>query len=414
VQVKLHTSLHDSVLARDAAEALEACVHCGFCLATCPTYLDTRDERDSPRGRLYLLQELLEDGEGSAIARTHLDRCLTCRACETTCPSGVQYGHIADAGRELLEERHPRPLGNALLRGALRLVVPRPKLFRSLLRLGQGVRPFLPRGLRSHIPPRQVALAPLTPAPQRADHQAGRVLLLEGCVQSSATPRTNAALRRILARLGIEVIESSGQGCCGALNTHLAASARGRADMRRNIDAWWPAIEEGKVDAILVSASGCAAQVQDYGHALAGDTAYSGRARTVAALLRDPAAFLGDGALDALPSTTAPKPRVAVHVPCTQQHALPHGDAVRSLLSSLGFPLCPTTDDHLCCGSAGTYSILQPAMSERLRDRKRAALRGGQPEVIVTANVGCQLHLQDDDEGPAICHWLELVDAHLA
>jgi glycolate oxidase iron-sulfur subunit len=411
MHIELHQSLRDSVLARDAAEALEACVHCGFCLATCPTYLDTRDERDSPRGRLYLLRELLEDNRAEPVAREHLDRCLTCRSCETTCPSGVRYAEIAEAGRELLEQRLSRPPRERLLRWLLRVIIPHRRRFAPLLRLGQGLRPMLPGSLASPIPPRQRSRPALPPAPRDGGGDR-RVVLLEGCVQSAATPATNQALRRVLARLGYRVEETPRQGCCGALNTHLAAGDAGRDDMRRNIDVWWEALEGG-AEAILVSATGCAAQLRDYGRALTRDPAYAERAAVVASRSLDPVEFLVQKGVQSLPTRTDNRPRLAIHAPCTQQHALRLGAAVPDLFTALGFELCSVADAHLCCGSAGTYSILQRAMSQRLRDRKVRALAAASPDLIVTANVGCQLHLQGASTIP-VRHWLEVLDDVLA
>jgi glycolate oxidase iron-sulfur subunit len=409
VHVELHPSLKDSVIARDAAQALEACVHCGFCLATCPTYLDTRDERDSPRGRLYLLRELLEDGKATETARHHLDRCLSCRSCETTCPSGVRYSRIADAGRELLEARVPRPVRERVLRWGLRTVVPRRRLFSVALTIARCFRSLMPAKLAAAVPERQ----PVEPGCEvvAPEGKSGRVLLLEGCVQGAAAPNTNAALRRILKRLGVELVESPSQGCCGALNTHLAATEDGRNDMRRNIDAWWPALSDG-ADALLVSATGCGAQVRDYGEALARDPAYAAKAALVSEKALDPVEYLQAAEVTGLPRGRSSLPRIAVHTPCTQQHALGLGDRVSELLCAVGYDLCEVRDGHLCCGSAGIYSILQPQMSQRLRTRKLEALCGDSPEVIATANIGCQLHLRGDASVP-VRHWLELLDEAL-
>lgn len=388
-------------------------MHCGFCLATCPTYLDTRDERDSPRGRIYLLRDFLEQGRSDTVAQHHLDRCLTCLSCETTCPSGVRYGVIADAGRALLEEALPRSPVQRLLRRGLRAVVPYPARFGTLLRIGQALLPLLPRRLRQHVPPR-----PRLPPPPPPRAHARRVLLLEGCVQRAATPDTNRALRRILDRLGIGVMESPGQGCCGALDTHLGATTAGLVAMRRNVDAWWPAIESGAT-AILSSATGCGSLIADYGARLAHDPAYAQRAARVSALACDAASFLGDAdCRQRLAECLAERGpagdagRIAVHVPCSQQHAMGQPDAVRELMQSLGFTLAQTRDDHLCCGSAGTYSLLQPAMSRRLRERKISALCGDEPALIATANVGCQLHLAQA-AGPPVRHWLDVLAASL-
>lgn len=401
--VKLSDSLRNHSGARQAKDLISACVHCGFCLATCPTYLDRADERDSPRGRIYLVKQLLETGDASAQTRTHLDRCLSCRSCETTCPSGMQYGHLLDIGRGMIEETAPRPAGQRLFRNLLRGVLSRPALFGAGLRIGQLFRPLLPRALKHKIPPRQ-QLAPALKSPS-----ARTMLVLDGCVQASATPRTNNAADRVLARLGIRLESVPSSGCCGAVNYHLGAHDDGLGNMRRNIDAWWPRIEAG-AEAIISSATGCGAMLADYGHLLAGDRKYAEKAAQVSALHRDIAQVLQGENLEGLnPDTTIGK--IAVHTPCSQQHGLKQVGQVQDILSRVGFELAATRDDHLCCGSAGTYSILQSETSERLRERKRAALTGDRPDLIVTANVGCQLHLADE-AGPPVCHWLELLDPH--
>lgn len=405
MEVKVHPTLASDRSAQAAATAIESCVHCGFCLATCPTYLDSRDERDSPRGRIYLLKELLEQGESDTAAQHHLDRCLTCRSCETTCPSGVRYGEIADQGRQLLEAHVPRSAAERLQRQLIRFFVPYPGRFKPLLRVGQAVRALLPRALRELVPPRQALLPPVAAAHDR------QVLMLEGCVQSSATPRTNQAARLILDRLGISVTESAKQGCCGALDTHLGHGEAGRAAMRRNIDAWWSAVEAG-AEAILSTATGCGTQLADYGHALANDPAYAEKAQRISELSVDFGNFL---LLEDLSShvKVIETRRVAVQIPCSQSHALKTPDTVRSLLLACGYTLTRTRDDHLCCGSAGSYSMLQPAMSGRLRERKLAALTGDAPTVIASANVGCQLHLAAASDVPVV-HWTELIWGALA
>jgi glycolate oxidase iron-sulfur subunit len=403
MDVKLHASLATDRDALRAADAIESCVHCGFCLATCPTYLDTRDERDSPRGRIYLLKELLETGRSDTAGQYHLDRCLSCRSCETTCPSGVRYGEIADSGRALLERNLARSFGSSVQRYLLRKIVPHRQRFAPLLRIGQLLRPLLPAALRTAVPPRQVALS----QPQNRQ-RARTVLLLEGCVQAAATPNTNAAARRILDHLDIGISESPSQGCCGALNTHLGATDDGRDDMRRNIDAWWPAIEDG-AEAIISTATGCGSQLADYATALADDADYAARATRVSALARDLSGFLLAQDLGQLPGNPAAESRrIAVHVPCSQMHALREPDSVRQLLRARGYDLSNTRDDHLCCGSAGSYSLLQPAMSARLRERKLDALSVDQPELIVSANIGCQLHLAQAADIP-VRHWTELL-----
>jgi glycolate oxidase iron-sulfur subunit len=401
VHTELHPRFEDSGEAREAADLISACVHCGFCLATCPTYLDSRDERDSPRGRIYLVKQLLEQGEATALSQKHLDRCLSCRSCETTCPSGMAYGRMADIGRGLLEADELRPAPWRLLRSALRNVLSRPALFGTLLRLGQWVRPLAPGALKSMIPPRQVVPAAPTETHPRT------MLVLDGCVQRGATPRTNASARRVLHHLGITLQSVSAAGCCGAVNYHLGAQQQGLDNMRRNIDAWWPAIEAG-AEAILSTASGCGAMLSEYGELLAADPRYADKARRVSDLTRD----IGEIILDEDLTRLAPPPgnkRVAVQIPCSLQHGLKLPDLIPRILQQAGFTLTATTDDHLCCGSAGTYSILQPGTAGRLRQRKLAGLSGDGPEIIATGNVGCQLHLQAATDIPVV-HWIELLD----
>jgi glycolate dehydrogenase iron-sulfur subunit len=401
MHVELADSMHHDARAQQAKDLISACVHCGFCLATCPTYLDGADERDSPRGRIYLVKQLLETGAASEQTRTHLDRCLTCRSCETTCPSGMQYGHLLDLSRPMIEEAAPRPAGPRLLRRLLRESLSRPALFGFGLKIGQWLRPLLPRSLKRQIPHRQQLSPPLPVSTSRT------MLVLDGCVQASATPRTNNAAGRVLAKLGIQLLSAPSAGCCGAVNHHLGAAEAGLDNMRRNIDAWWPLVEAG-AEAMISSATGCGAMLADYGHLLRDDPQYAEKAARISAMHRDIAQLLQDENLEALTPDTAVG-KVAVHTPCSQQHALRQTGQVQDLLSRAGFQLAATRDDHLCCGSAGTYSILQSATSQRLRERKLAALTGDTPDLIVTANVGCQLHLADDT-GPPVCHWLELLD----
>ena len=401
MHVELHSRFADQPAAVEAARVTSACVHCGFCLATCPTYLDSRDERDSPRGRIYLIKQLLETGEASAQTHTHLDRCLTCRNCETTCPSGMRYGDLLDIGRGLMEQQVPRPAVQRVFRYLLRGLLSRPSWFAAALRLGQAVRPLLPAVLRRQIPPRQAAKQ----APLR-QHQR-TMLLLEGCVQAAATPNTNRSAQRVCDRLGITLHSARGAGCCGAVNYHLAAHEAGLDNMRRNIDAWWPHIEGG-VEAIVTSATGCGSMLADYGRLLADDPVYANKARRVSELSSDLAEVL----LQEDPGRLAMEPgaaRIAVQSPCSLQHALKRPDLIATLLARLGFNLIAVRDGHLCCGSAGTYSVLQPAMSRRLRARKLEALTGNAPDLIVTGNVGCQLHLQAGALIPVI-HWIELID----
>ncbi len=399
--VDLHTRYQDDAQAKEAAELISACVHCGFCLATCPTYLDSRDERDSPRGRIYLVKQLLETGEASKQTHTHLDRCLTCRSCETTCPSGMQYGAMAGLGRELMETAAPRAPFSRWLRRLLREFLTRPEVFSRLLGIGQWFRPYLPAALRNSIPAATVRRPLPLPAHQR------KMIVLEGCVQSAATPATNDAARRVLSALGIDLVSAPNAGCCGAVNHHLAAGEAALDNMRANIDAWWPLLESG-AEAIIASASGCGSMIAEYRELLVNDPAYADKARVISERFRDLGQVLAEQDLGGLAAVPGPQ-RIAVHSPCTLSHGLGEPELVESLLKELGFETVSTQDNHLCCGSAGTYSLLQPARSKRLRQRKLAALTIEQPDVIVTANIGCQLQLGAKAAVP-VRHWIELVD----
>jgi glycolate oxidase iron-sulfur subunit len=402
MHVELHTTFRDNQQAVQAGELISACVHCGFCLETCPTYLATRDERDSPRGRIYLIKQLLETGEAGTHTHTHLDRCLTCRSCETTCPSGMQYGQLLDIGRDMMEQHAPRPWQQRTVRWLLRRALNQTGLFSAALRLGQLLRPLLPTALRKQVPARQV----IGVLPGKRHKRS--MLLLEGCVQKAATPATNAAARRVLDRLGISLLAADRAACCGAVNHHLAAHQDGLDNMRRNIDAWWPLIESG-AEAIVSSASGCGSMLQDYGRLLAHDPDYANKAQRVSALARDIAAVLVEEDLRKLPIKRNVG-KVAVQTPCSMQHGMQQPNLITDILSASGFELAATRDNHLCCGSAGTYSILQPDMSKRLRDDKLEALTGDDPALIATGNVGCQLHLQGAAQIPVV-HWVELIDA---
>jgi glycolate oxidase iron-sulfur subunit len=386
---------------READAILRTCVHCGFCTATCPTYQLLGDELDGPRGRIYQIKLVMEGQAPTRITQQHLDRCLTCRSCETTCPSGVRYARLLDIGRHLVEERVKRPLSERLLRWVLVKTVPYPSRFGPLMRIWRWVKPLLPATLKAKLP----APRPAGPWPQPAGRR--RMLVLGGCVQSVATPETNAAAARVLARLGIDLIESPDAGCCGAAAYHLNAVAEGLDAMRRNIDAWWPEIEAG-CEAILVTASGCGAMVKDYGHALAEDPCYAERAARVAALARDPIEVIASLDLAPLGSPGGGR-RVAFHAPCTLQHGQQLKQVVEPVLSRLGFAMTPVPDAHLCCGSAGTYSITQPELSARLLANKVEALELGRPELIATANIGCQLQIGGGTRIPVV-HWLELLD----
>jgi glycolate oxidase iron-sulfur subunit len=390
--------------AEEAESILRTCVHCGFCNATCPTYQLLGDELDGPRGRIYLIKQVLEGNEVTQKTQQHLDRCLSCRNCETTCPSGVDYHNLLDIGRAVVDAAVPRPLEQRLLREGLRRVVPNPGLFKALVSSGQVFRALLPNTLQGKLPRR---VYPAKPRP--TVRHARQVLILEGCVQPGLSPNTNAATARVLDRLGIGVLPSREAGCCGAVDYHLDAQAAGLDRARHNIDAWWPAIENG-AEAIVQTASGCGAFIKDYGHLLRSDPAYADKAQRVSALARDLVEVLRDEPLETLGIHS--DQRLAFHCPCTLQHAQKLGGAVEALLTRLGFSLTPVPDGHLCCGSAGTYSLTQPELSRQLRDNKLNALESGHPEIIVTANIGCQSHLDGAGRTP-VRHWIELVEAAL-
>jgi len=407
MDTRLADFIRDTPAGREAEAILRSCVHCGFCTATCPTYQLLGDELDGPRGRIYLIKQVLEGKPVTEKTRLHLDRCLTCRSCETTCPSGVRYSHLLDIGRQVVEDRLPRRSGEALKRYVLREALPRPAIFAPAVRLGRMLRPLLPTALADKLPPETAGGRPW---PARAGHER-RMLALAGCVQPALAPNINAAMARLLDRLGIELFEESKAACCGAVRFHLNDQASARDDMRRNIDAWWPHVEAG-VEAIVVTASGCGVQVRDYGHALADDPAYADKAARVAALCRDPSEIIAAEAarlLALLGAATAERGKVAFHSPCTLQHGLKIRGSVEAFLAAAGFTLTPVADAHLCCGSAGTYSVLQPELAGRLRHNKLAALNAGAPQVIATANIGCLTHLQAGSPLP-VRHWIELVD----
>ena len=384
-----------------AADAIvRSCVHCGFCTATCPTYQILGDELDGPRGRIYLIKQVLEGQPATTKTQLHLDRCLTCRSCESTCPSGVQYGHLVDIGRAIVEQQVGRSWLEKAQRLALRCVIPYRHRFAVLLKLGQLFRPLLPVKLQRKMPafPR-AGHVPVT-------HHLRKMLVLQGCVQPSATPLTNAAAARVLDKLGISLLEINTAGCCGALSQHLNAEAEARAFAQRNIDAWWPHIAAG-AEAIVMTASGCGVMVKDYAHLLQHDKAYAEKAARISALSRDLVEILLQEDLSAL--QLQQPGLVAVHAPCTLQHGQKLPGALENLLKRAGFNLTHVPDAHLCCGSAGTYSILQPTLSQQLLQQKLTALNSGQPRVIVTANVGCQMHLASQSELP-VRHWIELFD----
>jgi glycolate oxidase iron-sulfur subunit len=414
MQTTLAASLKDTPQGREADAILRSCVHCGFCLATCPTYQLLGDELDSPRGRIYLVKQLLEGAPVGGATQLHLDRCLTCRACETTCPSGVQYGKLLDIGRSLIEQRVERPAVPAFKRYVLRKLLPHRRRFAAAYALARLVRGILPREIRAKLPLKERGQKPRQWPPAR---HARRVILLEGCVQPTLTPGVNAAAARVLDQVGISVIRVTAAGCCGAVAHHLSAHDDAHQQLKHNIDVLWPHIESG-VEAIVMTASACTAMLTDYGHVLREDAAYASRAARLSTFAREMSEVVlanVEPLKEALRASASaePGPKVAFQSPCTLQHALKIRGAVESLLREAGFVLTHVPDGHLCCGSAGTYSILQPELSARLLKDKVAALEQGGPALIATANIGCQTHLRSGTALP-VRHWIELLDARLA
>ena len=413
MQTKLADFIKNSPQGQEADAILRSCVHCGFCLATCPTYQILGDELDSPRGRIYLMKQMLEGQPVTQKTQLHLDRCLTCRACETTCPSGVRYGELVDISRGLLEKQVKRDVRSDVMRYTLRKILPNALLFNLLLKAGQAIRPFLPENLKKTIP--------IKPEPAKkwpvANH-ARKMLVLDGCVQPVLAPNINVAAARVLDNLGIALIKTEKAGCCGAVTFHLNAQQEGLDYMRRNIDAWWSWVEREKVEAIVVTASGCGVTVKEYGHLLRHDPAYAGKAAKISALAKDISEILHAELENVVRLMNkqygnTDKIKLAFHSPCTLQHGMKIRGVVEKILVAAGFDLTIIPNAHLCCGSAGTYSILQPELSQQLLKDKVTALESGKPDRIATANIGCLMHLQGGAE-KSVKHWIELVDERLA
>lgn len=406
MQTKLAPQYQQTAEGREAEAILRNCVHCGFCTATCPTYQLLGDELDGPRGRIYLIKQVFEGATPTRKTQLHLDRCLTCRNCESTCPSGVQYGHLIDIGRKVVDEQVPRPLMEKVVRTALKEGLPSP-LFGPAMKMGQLVRELLPDTLKSKVPPKQDAGA----WPTRT--HARKVLMLAGCVQPAMGPNINSATARVLDAAGIQTVVAAKAGCCGAVRFHLNDHPGGAADMRANIDAWWPHVEAG-AEAIVMNASGCGVMVKDYGHVLKDDPAYAAKAARISALTRDLSELL-----PALVPVLKPKVaarlsakvgQVAFHPPCTLQHGQKLKGGVEQHMAELGFSIqTARCEPHLCCGSAGTYSVLNPTIAYQLRDRKLGHLAELQPQVIASANIGCITHLQSGTSTP-VRHWVEVLD----
>ncbi len=407
MQTDLAPEFQGTADGREAEAILRKCVHCGFCTATCPTYQLLGDELDGPRGRIYLIKQVLEGKAPTRATQMHLDRCLTCRNCESTCPSGVQYGHLVDIGRKIVDQKVPRPAMENALRWTLKEALPSP-LFGPAMKLGQSVRGLLPAKLKAKVPAPQPAGA----WPVRT--HARKVLMLAGCVQPSMSPNINSATARVLDACGIQALVAPGAGCCGAVRFHLNDQDGGKVQMRANIDAWWPMVDGGDVEAIVMNASGCGVTVREYGHILREDIAYASKAARISALTRDLSELLPDLVPALKARVKALAGVVAYHPPCTLQHGQKLRGGVEVNLRALGFDVqLARNESHLCCGSAGTYSVLQPELAYPLRDRKLAHLNQLQPATIISANIGCITHLQSGSALP-VRHWVELLDEALA
>jgi glycolate oxidase iron-sulfur subunit len=403
MQTNLAPEYQNTQEGQDAEAILRKCVHCGFCTATCPTYQLLGDELDGPRGRIYLIKQVLEGVAPTRKTQLHLDRCLTCRNCETTCPSGVQYGHLVDIGRKLVDEKVERPTGEKALRWALNVGLPSP-LFGPAMAVGQAVRGLLPASLKNKVPAKQAT----KPWPTR--EHARKVLMLGGCVQPAMAPNINAATARVLDAAGIQTVLAAKAGCCGAVKFHLNDHDGGKVQMRANIDAWWPYVEGGQVEAIVMNASGCGVTVKEYGYILKDDASYAAKAERISALTQDLSELL-PLLVEHLQGKVRPVPgHMAFHPPCTLQHGQQLKGGVEQHLGALGFDVkVASCEAHLCCGSAGTYSVLQPELATQLRDRKLGNLQEAQPSQILSANIGCITHLQSGTATP-VRHWVEMLD----
>ncbi|MEW8028073.1 MAG: glycolate oxidase subunit GlcF [Candidatus Thiodiazotropha sp.] len=405
----MQTRISDQILITEAGRKAESilrnCVHCGFCTATCPTYQLLSDELDSPRGRIYQIKQLLEGAQPSSSVQQHLDRCLLCRSCETTCPSGVEYGRLLEIGRRHMAERYHRSPRERLLRWMLRKVIPNSSYFSTLLRLGQTLKPLLPKKLGRTIPDRNSVSSAAWPSRTHSR----KMLILDGCVQTSLAPSINLATAQVLDRLGISLIRTPSAGCCGAVEHHLDDEEAAKQAARRNIDSWQPHLQAG-AEALIVTASGCAQMIKDYGHLLANDPEYAEPARQLAGRTRDIAEIIDSEELGPLKHGINKQTRIAFHSSCTLQHGQGLAGCVEDILERLGYHLTFVEDSHLCCGSAGTYSLLQPRLADELGRRKSQSLHAGRPDIIATANIGCLTHLQKHSTQPVV-HWIELLNS---
>lgn len=413
MQTKISEEFSHSEEGQEAEQILRQCVHCGMCNATCPTYQLLGDELDGPRGRIYLIKQVLEGQQPTQKTQTHLDRCLTCRSCETTCPSGVQYARLLEIGRDIVEKKVGRSVTQKVLRGALKTGLSNPRLFQVALRWGRKLKPALPRVLQNKIP--AATSAGMIPHAQHAR----KVIMLEGCVQPSLAPNINAATSRVLDRLQIQTVKPQQAGCCGAVRLHLSDQEGAIAAAKNNIDAWWPLVNdsldvETRIEHILITASGCGVSVKDYAKLLAHDSAYAEKAKRISALTCDLSEFLAQHVSDLIALIGGEiTEKIVWHAPCSLQHGQQVRGKVEGILQSLGVAVQTCADSHLCCGSAGTYSILQSALSKQLRDNKIRALEATGADIVVSANMACQQHLQTGTKMPVL-HWIEIIDQALS
>ena len=406
MQTTINKALENTPEGLEAERILRSCVHCGFCTATCPTYRLLGDELDGPRGRIYLIKGLLEGKEASDKTQIHLDRCLTCLACETSCPSGVEYGHLLDIGRQLINKKVRRTPIERSYRYLIRKILPYPGRFSFFLGLGRGIRFILPGKYRQMVPENKRSKI------TESGKHTRKMILFSGCVQPSLSPEINCATTHLLNKLGIESISSHGEVCCGAINHHMAVDDSGLSFIKNNIDAWWPYIEEG-IEAIVISASGCGAMIKDYGYILRNDTDYKDKAHQVSLMAKDVAEIIVAEEIETLGKLLKGNSRrIAFQNPCSLQHGQKIKDETEVLFQKLGYQIENIEDANQCCGSAGTYSLLQTELSEKLRRKKISALEAVKPDVILTANIGCQLHLQQATEIP-VKHWIEILEEDL-
>ncbi len=408
MQTNISTDFLRTPEGKQANRILRSCVHCGFCNATCPTYQLLGDELDGPRGRIYLIKQTLEGKTPGRQTQLHLDRCLTCRNCESTCPSGVDYSQLLNIGRAVVNKKVPRSAGQKILHFVLRKTFLSPFSFSALIKTGQLFRPLLPVAIKRSIPEKQ------KPVQFKKITHERKILLVPGCVQSSLKPNIDIAAKIVFNKLNIECVEIPAAGCCGSLSHHLNAESEAMQIIKKNIDSWWPLVQNNAIEAICMTASGCGVAIKEYEQLLASDKVYAKKARTISALYKDPAEIVSqeinnktsNPLVDATNNTEQNK-NIAFHPPCTLQHGMKLNNLIEPILDKCGYTVLAFKDKHLCCGSAGTYSITQKALSQQLLSNKLGNINKTQHDLIVTANIGCQMHMQSGTSTP-VKHWLEL------